>query len=109
MAEEWIAKWIPDERNQRWIFAVIIAVIFIGFYVIHKSVLSFLNAIVVFLLFNLWKKNPTAQKTFSFFGEHSTNIWLTHMFFYLYLFPGLVQKLQLPLLMLAGLLVLSLI
>lgn len=33
----------------------------------------------------------------SFFSEHSTNIWLTHMFFYQGLFPGLVYRAKYPL------------
>lgn len=36
-----------------------------------------------------------------FFGKHSTNIWLYHMFFYLVLFPGLVFKAKWPILIIA--------
>lgn len=37
-----------------------------------------------------------------FLGKHSTNIWLTHMFFYLYIFIGAIQRLQYPVLMFGG-------
>ena len=74
---------------------------------IHKAVLTLLFAILSFLLFNLWEKGKIAGKVWSFLGMHSTNIWLTHMFFYATLFVGLVQKVKYPLLMLGFLLVLS--
>ena len=53
-----------------------------------------------FIIFNLIKKPEIVKKIFLFLGKHSTNIWLTHMFFYLYLFKGLVIKAQYPILML---------
>ncbi len=43
-----------------------------------------------------------------YFGKHSTNIWLVHMFFYSTLFSGLVFAAKYPVLVFALLLVLSL-
>ena len=42
--------------------------------------------LAVFVLFNLWEKGKIAEKIWLFLGKHSTNIWLTHMFFYLYIY-----------------------
>lgn len=55
-----------------------------------------------FVLFNLWEKGKIAEKIWLFLGKHSTNIWLTHMFFYLYIFIGAIQRLQYPVLMFGG-------
>ena len=107
--EECLVKKVPDEKKQKWLFLSVIIILFIGFYVIHKAVLASFNAVAVFLIFNLWKKDSVIERAMLFLGKHSTNIWLTHMFFYLFLFPGLVQRLKLPILMLSGLLALSLI
>lgn len=46
---------------------------------------------------------------FCYFGEHSTNIWLIHMFFYLSIFRGLVYCAKYPVLVYLMLLSLSLI
>ncbi|MCD7735798.1 MAG: acyltransferase [Lachnospiraceae bacterium] len=74
--------------------------LFIGICALHQAILMPAVAVMVFLLFNLWKKGVFAEKIFMFLGKHSTNIWLTHMFFYLRLFPGTVQKAKYPLFML---------
>lgn len=51
---------------------------------------------VLMALFTLWRKPKWVEQAFLFVGSHSTNIWLTHMFFYLVLFRGLVYKAQYP-------------
>lgn len=51
---------------------------------------------VIMALFILWKKSKWMEQTFLFVGKHSTNIWLTHMFFYLVLFRNLVYKAKYP-------------
>lgn len=84
-------------------------ILFISMNLIHKAVLTIVFAVLSFLLFNIWEKNPAAERIWLFLGKHSTNIWLTHMFFYATLFPGLVQKAKYPLLMLGYLLVLCIV
>lgn len=73
---------------------------FLLFNLLHKSVLVGLLGLWVFVTFNLLRKPKVIEKALLFLGKHSTNIWLTHMFFYTRLFDGLVAKAQLPLLML---------
>lgn len=67
-----------------------------GLCVIEKTVLVFFMALFFFICFHLWKKNERAKKFFLFWGKHSTNIWLVHMFFYLTLFPDLVFVVKYP-------------
>lgn len=52
------------------------------------------------------QKPKAVERFFLFFGAHSTNIWLTHMFFYLTLFSGLAFKAKYPLFIYAFLLAL---
>jgi len=80
--------------------------IFVVMNLIHKAVLTFIFAIVSFLLFNIWDKSKLSRKVWLFLGKHSTNIWLCHMFFYSTLFTGLIQTFRYPLVMLGLLLVL---
>ena len=50
------------------------------------------TGIVLITLFCFWKKPVFVESFLQLIGNHSTHIWLTHMFFYLYLFKGLVYK-----------------
>lgn len=51
---------------------------------------------IIMGLFVLWRKPKWIENVFLFVGSHSTNIWLTHMFFYLVLFHNLVYKAKYP-------------
>ncbi len=55
------------------------------------------TGLAVITLFVLWKKPVWIEKVFLLMGKHSTHIWLIHMFFYLYLFKGLVYTCVYPL------------
>ena len=55
-----------------------------------------ITGIVIIVLFHFWKKPKWIEKIFLFVGKHSTNIWLTHMFFYLTLFVNLVYIVKYP-------------
>lgn len=63
---------------------------------------------VSYLLVNR-KRELRVSEFFSFMGIHSTNIWLTHMFFYQNQYGGLIYKLKYPVLMLPGLIIVCLI
>ncbi len=83
--------------------------LFIGSNAIHKAVLMPWAAVMVFILFNLWEKGEVFKDFFMFFGKHSTNIWLTHMFFYACVFKDLVIIVKYPILMLIFIFILSII
>ncbi|WP_077623684.1 acyltransferase family protein [Sediminibacillus massiliensis] len=54
-------------------------------------------------------KSNWVKKILNIFAEHSTNIWLTHMFFYLTLFPGLTFAPKYPILIFIWLLILCIV
>lgn len=62
---------------------------------------------VIMALFVLWRKPKWFENVFLFVGKHSTNIWLTHMFFYLVLFRHLVYKAKYPVLIFAFMLAIT--
>ena len=93
-------------RMRKLVLALIWVLLFVVMNVIHKAVFTLIFAILSFLLFNIWEKGKIAEKVWMFLGDHSTNIWLTHMFFYATLFAGLAQKAKYPLLILGFLLAL---
>lgn len=67
------------------------------------------TAIPFICLFNLMKKSSKTQSVLLYFGNHSTNIWLTHMFFYMTIFPSLVFAPKYPIFIFAWLIVLCLL
>ena len=83
-----------------------LTVIFILTNIFHKAVLIGVIGLISFLIFNLIKKSDFIERMFLFLGKHSTNIWLTHMFFYAYIFDGFIEIVKYPVFMLALMLVL---
>lgn len=97
-----LRKWYYKkfEKYGNLILLITFISLFIAVNIVHKAVTMCFVAVAVFVLFNMWKKGKISNAVFCFLGEHSTNIWLTHMFFYLCLFEGLVQKALYPIPML---------
>lgn len=56
-----------------------------------------LTGFIVMTIFHFWRKPEFIRRIFLFVGKHSTNIWLTHMFFYSVLFQNLVYIAKYPL------------
>ena len=75
-------------------FAAAIAVLPVGMFLLRcmepSLVLAPLTGLTVIVCFHLWNKPAAIGKAFAFLGRHSTNLWLTHMFFYMTMFPELV-------------------
>lgn len=76
------------------------AVIILAMIVVHGIVQSLIVApitgIVTIVIFNIVNKGKFFDSIFSFFGNHSTNIWLVHMFFYSSIFKNLVFVAKYP-------------
>lgn len=49
-----------------------------------------LTGLIIIILFTSWNKPHIVESIFLILGKHSTNIWLIHMFFFLYIFKNLV-------------------
>lgn len=79
-------------------------IVFFGFNTIHKSVLVSFVALWIFLTFNLLHKRKPVKKVFLFLGEHSTNVWLVHMFFYASLFGVWIHYVDNPIVIFIGVL-----
>ncbi len=91
-------------RMKAWLKSVLgIAFVFAAF-VFHCFVPSLIvapiTAIVSLTCFWVCPKCKWLNKVLEFFGEHSTNAWLVHMFFYLVLFKNLVFAAKYPALIL---------
>jgi surface polysaccharide O-acyltransferase-like enzyme len=72
------------------IFCAVGIIVLIFVHSVYESmIIAPFTAIVFICLFTLMNKNLLFEKILDFFGDHSTNIWLTHMFFYMSIFPVL--------------------
>lgn len=94
-------------KNLICFFLILMLIVFHGF--IESVIVAPFTAIAFICIFNLMNKYKLIVKTFNFFGNHSTNIWLTHMFFYMIIFPELTFAPKYPILILIWLIVLCLI
>ena len=79
---------------------LVVGMLWLRTLVIRSLFIAPLTGLVIIFLFVLWEKPVWVEKIFLILGKHSTNIWLTHMFFYLFIFKNLVFKAKYPLLIL---------
>lgn len=89
-----VPKWIA--------YVAVIVIIGLMLYARTKIVPSLfvapISGFVIMTFFHFWSKPIFVKEFFLLVGKHSTNIWLTHMFFYMYLFKNLVYVARYPLL-----------
>lgn len=92
------------------ISVVLIAGMLIGHTLIVPSLfVAPVTGIIIICLFHFWHKSLFMERFFEFIGKHSTNIWLTHMFFYLKPFTHLVYIMKYPVLIYAFMFAITLI
>lgn len=104
-------KMTLPNRTIRCVFAagIIIALGYVRTTVIGSLFVAPVSGFAVMTIFHFWRKPNFVQKVFSYIGYHSTNIWLTHMFFVQSLFKNFVYVAKYPLLIFALMLIITLI
>ena len=102
-----IRKTLPDKLIKAAVW-VVPGVLFLGHCLVQSLIIAPVTGILTLICFHLWEKPAPARKFFLYFGHHSTNIWLTHMFFYLMPFTNLVFVAREPVLIFAFMLALCL-
>lgn len=106
--DQWLTQRCTMHGRNLYLF-IGLMLVFLLYNMLEKSVGVLCVTIVTFLIFNLMYKSDLVKKVFLFLGKHSTNIWLTHMFFYCCLFTGLTQRAKYPVFMIAFMLILCII
>lgn len=104
----WIYKKTYHLRYKNTIctLCILMLVVIHAFY--ESMVIAPITGIAFICLFTMMNKTVKVQKIFMFFGDHSTNIWLTHMFFYMVIFPELTFAPKYPIIIFAWLIILCL-
>lgn len=89
---------------------IILAIIFVRTQFVRSLFVAPATGLVIMVIFHYWKKPNFVKKAFLYIGQHSTAIWLTHMFFFTtHLFDGLVFKAKYPILVFLFILLLCLV
>ncbi len=111
--QKWFSRWrgYLDEfdrpRLVRALSVVVFALLLIGHGLVPSLIIAPITGIVAICAFVLPRRGKVVEAIFVFLGEHSTNIWLTHMFFYIAPFAGLVYLAKYPPLVLLFMLALT--
>ena len=92
-------------KLKKWQRIFIGIVLLVGILIGHTLIVPSLfvapfTGILIIVLFLTWNKSKCAEAFFMLIGKHSTNIWLIHMFFYLYIFKNLVYVGRYPVIIL---------
>jgi surface polysaccharide O-acyltransferase-like enzyme len=93
-------------KNLACAIGVTLLIVFHGF--IESMFVAPFTAIAFICFFNSMNKRLYIEKTLNFFGNHSTNIWLTHMFFYMTIFPTMTFAPKFPIFIFIWLIILCL-
>lgn len=88
-------------------FAVYVGMLLFHSLVVGSLALAPFFGYAIIVMFYFTKKSTLVERFFLFIGKHSTNIWLTHMFFYMVIFEDLVYVAKYPVLIFAFMLVIT--
>lgn len=96
-------KW----KNFLLISVVVLMIILHGF--VETLFVAVFTGIVFICCYNLLSKGRKIERIFQYFGKHSTNLWLIHMFFYMIFFEKYIFVLKYPVLIYLWLILICLI
>lgn len=88
-------------------FAVYAVMLFFHSLVVGSIAVAPFTGFLIILMFHFTEKPAFVERFFLFIGKHSTNIWLTHMFFYSVFFNRLVYAAKYPVLIFSLMLIIT--
>lgn len=95
-----IRTFIKNKKIPNAVVAFVSCLIVLAMIVAHgivpNEMVQVFTGLVTIVLINIVKKGKVLESILLFLGKHSTNIWLTHMFFYSVLFTDLVFVAKYP-------------
>lgn len=103
-----IWKIIPQTGRAAASVVLIVGMLYGHTKIVPSLFIAPVTGFVVMLLFHFWDKPQFVKKAFLLVGHHSTNIWLTHMFFFSVMFKNLVYVAKYPVAVFALMLVITL-
>ena len=94
--KNYLSRYNRHAVNLMALVTILVLLVFHAF--IRTSAVAPFTGVILIVAFNLISFGKVGKATFGFFGKHATNIWLTHMFFYVDRLGALVYKAKYPLL-----------
>lgn len=95
----WNTAFNKLSQNIRYKNAVVL-ILMIGLVVVHAIIPNFIIApftgLCFIFLFCQLELNNYVSKSLDYLAPHSTNMWLTHMFFYMIYFPAFIYSFRTP-------------
>lgn len=85
-----LAGWMEKVRFRNLLCLAGIAVLVLAHMVVPSAIVNPFLAVPFILIFNLMRMNRPVSLVLRYFAEHSTNLWLTHMLFYMVFLPQVV-------------------
>lgn len=85
-----LAGWIEKVRFRNLLCLAGIAVLILAHIAVPSAIVNPFLAVPFILLFNLMRMSRPVSAVLHYFARHSTNLWLTHMLFYMVFLPGVV-------------------
>lgn len=103
--------WEKISKAVQWMLAsvLMLGMLYVRTKVVPSLFVAPVTGFMVMTLFHFWNKPQIVKKAFLLLGRHSTNIWLTHMFFYSVMFKNLVYIAKYPLLIFAFMLAITIL
>ena len=101
--------WNKVKYNKIWGLFILCAMLYGRTKVAPNLFFAPVTGICLIVLFHFWKKPNWVKSFFLLIGKHSTNIWLTHMFFYSVLFVDFIYIVKYPIAIYILMLVITLI
>lgn len=105
-----IRSFIDKRMNNKclmFLSMILVFLIFIFHCIFQNLIVAPFIGMIIIIVFNVANKCKLVNRFFEFLGNHSTNIWLTHMFFYSVLFDNLVFAAKYPLFILLLMLIIT--
>mgnify|MGYP004605577297 CR=1 FL=1 len=81
---------VNDIKYKNILGFLIISIMIIAHGVVQTLFVAVFTGVIFICVFNLVDKPKCINSVLNFLGSHSTNMWLTHMFFYMIYFKNLV-------------------
>ena len=96
-------------RYKNMLGILIIMLMIVAHGIVQTLFVAVFTGIVFICVFNLIDKPKWINRLFNYLGDHSTNIWLIHMFFYMIYFKDLVYGAKYSFLIFSWLIILCLV
>lgn len=91
-----ISKYFQKVKYKNLVICIMIVILVIFHAFVPNFIIAPFTALAFILLYCQFNLPENVQKGIDFFTPHSTNIWLTHMFFYMIFFPEFIYSFKYP-------------